>query len=207
MSGKDQEVVETQPKPSPKTDDKFKSSPGASTSDLPVAGIFDTPNMTSTPKKSIPDTTDSDLSIQMNIDFQKWKFEQELDERKQQRQHEILMLERKAQIDQDMYEQERHAKEQEYQKMHEFQLEKEKRKAFSGLTINPMTDDSKIDTFFDNFEKMATTCGWDEATWVVRLAPCLRGQAADAYRELDPKHGTDYGTWNRLPGSQKSNIE
>ena len=54
-----------------------------------------------------------------------------------------------------------------------------------------MTDYCKIYTFLDNFEKFATTCGWEKATWVVRLAPSSRGQAADAYRELDPKDGTD----------------
>ena len=189
MSDSEEEIFSAQPTPTNKN--KQKGSPGI-TSGTPEAGFFDTPtskvSATSTPKSGGADKMDQNDSL----DFQRWKFERELEERQRQREHEIAMLERQAQIDREKQDRKRINRDQEIKTMQEFELQKEKKKTLKNLTVSAMTDDCKIDTFLDNFEKLATTCGWEKATWVVRLAPSLRGQAADAYRELDPKDGTDY---------------
>ncbi len=198
MSDIEQEVVLTQPTSSSIIEDEFsegsqeisQTDPETSAPIAPESGVIHTPQVSlghaasaSTPRMPMPI---------FDIEFEKWKFEQELREKERQRKHEEKMFDRKVKLKREEQEAQRQLRDHEIKTMHAFQIEQDKKKELKGLTISEMTDDCKVDTYLENFEKLATTCKWDKSTWVVRLVPKLRGQAADAYHELDSQNGTDY---------------
>uniref|UniRef100_A0A674I3D2 SCAN box domain-containing protein n=1 Tax=Terrapene triunguis TaxID=2587831 RepID=A0A674I3D2_9SAUR len=52
------------------------------------------------------------------------------------------------------------------------------------------TDDP--DAFLGIFERVATAAGWERATWALRLAPYLGGEAQAAYMALGETQSRDY---------------
>ena len=60
------------------------------------------------------------------------------------------------------------------------------------VKLEEWDDKQDIDQFLGHFERIATTHSWPKEIWGVRLVPCLRGAAKEAYLQMDAKDADDY---------------
>ncbi|XP_072030629.1 uncharacterized protein [Amphiura filiformis] len=60
------------------------------------------------------------------------------------------------------------------------------------VKVPTFSEGDKIDTYLEQFEKIARLCKWDKESWVLRLAPKLTGLARDAYNQLEPGYEANY---------------
>lgn len=60
------------------------------------------------------------------------------------------------------------------------------------VKLEEWDDKQDIDQFLGHFERIATTHSWPKDMWGVRLVPCLRGAAKEAYLQMDAKEADDY---------------
>ena len=131
--------------------------------------------------------------------------ENKLVREREQREHEIRLLELEARLKLDVIELEkRKLKEQnefEIRKLEiENQMKSESIEQQQNLELNKvkgpkmpkLNEGDDIEVFLRTFEKLATVHNWQQNTWATRLAAVLSGKAREAYARLSETDSRDY---------------